>query len=246
MAGLNAAKATGGSSTGSKTTPQEVLEPGTYPVRVVQVIDLGIQPQRPFKGEEKPPVHQIQLTYEFVDEFMKDEDGEEMEDKPRWLSEDFPLYNLSSERAKSTKRYKAIDPTEEYGGDFSQILGDPANALVTVFTLKNGPNAGQDRNGIQDLSAMRPRDAAKTPALVNEPKMFSLEEPDLDVFLTFPEWLQEKIKGNLEYAGSALEELLEGGKGKAKAPKKEKPQKAEEEPEPKEEEDELDEDEKPW
>ena len=99
MAGLNAKRAGGGSN--KDFVEQELLEPGTYPVRVVQIIDLGVQPQRPFKGEQKPPVHQIQLTYEFVDEFLKDEDGNELEDKPRWLSESFPLYNLSSDRAKS-------------------------------------------------------------------------------------------------------------------------------------------------
>tara|TARA_B100000929_G_C15511743_1_gene421146 strand:- start:25838 stop:26575 length:738 start_codon:yes stop_codon:yes gene_type:complete len=245
MAGLNAKKAANGSAGGGNRVEQEVMDSGTYPVRVVQIIDLGVQPQRAFQGEAKPPVHQIQLTYEFVDEFLKDEEGNELEDKPRWLSEDFPLYNLSSERAKSTKRYKALDPEEAHEGDFSMLLGAPANALVTSYKLKNGPNAGKERNKIQDLSAMRPRDAAKTPELVNEAKMFSLEEPDLEVFLSLPDWLQEKIKSNLEYAGSPLQELLEGGKGKGKG----KPEKAREEPqeEPEEqEEDDIEEEERPW
>jgi hypothetical protein len=247
MAGLNAKKAANGSAGGKGFVEQEVLDAGTYPVRVVQIIDLGVQPQRPFQGEEKPPAHQIQLTYEFVDEFLKDEEGEEIEDKPRWLSEEFPLYNLSSERAKSTKRYLALDPKQVHEGDFSMLLGAPANVLLKTFTLKNGPNAGKERNGIQDLSAMRPRDATKTPELVNPTKMFSLEEPDLEVFMALPDWLQEKIKGNLEYAGSPLEELLTGGKGKAKGKKEKPPVEPKEEPEDTEEEDDTDdEDDKPW
>ncbi len=232
---LNAKKAAGGGNGGDNKVQQPVLEAGTYPVRLAQVIDLGIQPQRPYKGEEKPPAHMIMATYEFVDEFLLDEEGNELEDKPRWLSEDFPLYNLKSERAKSTKRYYALDPNEDHGGDWSELLGAPANALVTTYKLKNGPNAGQDRNGIQDLSAMRPRDAKKTPELVNPPKVFSLDEPDLEIFGSLPEWLQDKIKANLGYAGSALQEALEGEeekpKGKVK-PKKEKPaEKPEEAPE---------------
>lgn len=78
--GLNAKKAAGGSD----RVAQEVLEPGVYPARLVQLIDLGVQPQRPFQGKDKPPAQEIMITYEFTDEFLKDEDGNEIEDKPRW------------------------------------------------------------------------------------------------------------------------------------------------------------------
>ncbi len=92
---------------------------------------------------------------------------------------------------------------------------------------------------------MRPKDAKKTPDLVNESKFFSLDEPDLEVFLSLPDFLQEKIKGNLEYNGSVLQGLLEGDKEEPKAkpqPKKEKP--VEEPTEPSEDDDE--DEEKPW
>lgn len=227
---LNVNKVKGGSS--KAQVQQPVMEPGTYPVRVVQIVDLGIQEQRPFKGEPKPPRHTLHLTYEFVDEFLLDEEGNEQEDKPRWLSEEFPLYNLKSDRATSSKRYKALDPTEEHEGDFSRLLGSPANALVTTYVVKRGPNEGKERNAVQDLSAMRPRDAAKTPDLVNEPKIFVLDDPDLEVFLSLPEWLQEKIKGNLEYEGSPLQQLLSDGKAKEEPEEKEDPEEvAEESPE---------------
>src|SRR5690554_5331156 len=108
----------------------EPMEPGTYPARVVQIIDLGLQNQRPFQGQEKPPAREIAITYEFVDEFMKDENGEDQEDKPRWLTEIMPLHNLSSERAKSTQRYNALDPNMVYDGDFSQLVDTPCNVTV--------------------------------------------------------------------------------------------------------------------
>ena len=57
------------------------LDAGTYPARLVMVIDCGLQPQRPYKGEDKEPAYEIGLTYEFADEFMKDDDGQEMKDK---------------------------------------------------------------------------------------------------------------------------------------------------------------------
>jgi hypothetical protein len=37
-----------------------------------------------------------------------------------------------------------------------------------------------------------------------------LDEPDLEIFESLPEWLQDKIKGNLNYAGSALQAALGG------------------------------------
>lgn len=225
---LNAKKAAGGGNGGNKNfVEQPVLEPGAYPIRLAQIIDLGVQPQRPYKGEAKPPAHMIMLTYEFVDEFLIDEEGEEIEDKPRWISEDFPLYNLQSERAKSTQRYYAFDPKEDHEGEWPELTGACANAMVNTFVLKSGPNAGKEKNGIQSLSAMRPRDAAKTPELQNPPKVFVLDEPDMEVFKSLPEWLQEKIKGNLGYKGSALEDAL----GAAPEPAKEEPEK--EEPKPK-------------
>lgn len=243
---LNAKKVPTGNS--SKFKKQDPVEPGTYPARLVQIIDLGIQPQRPYKGAEKPPCQTIQLTWELVDEFMTDEDGNELEDKPRWVSETMPFRNLNSDLAKSTKRYKALDPKEEFEGDFSQLLGLPANVLLTTYEVKNGPNAGSENNSVDNVTAMRPRDAAKTPELVNEPKIFVLDEPDLEVLLSLPDFLQEKIKANLEYSGSALEAALEGdsgkAQGKAKKPAEQPPEDAEEQKEPDFSED--DDDDMPW
>ena len=77
---LNASKVPSGG--GAKFDP---LDPGTYPARLVQVVDLGLQPQKPYNGKEKPPVHMIHTTYEFVDEFMLDDEGQPDETKPRRL-----------------------------------------------------------------------------------------------------------------------------------------------------------------
>jgi hypothetical protein len=238
---LNAAKAPKGNG-GSKFKPQEAIEAGTYPARVAQILDLGMQPQMPWQGQEKPPAHEIMITYELTDEFMIDEEGNEMEDKPRWISETMPLRHIDSDLAKSTKRYKALDPKMEHGGDFSQLLGEACNVLVTTYVSKKD---GIERNKVQDVTAMRSRDSAKTEELKNEPKLFSLDEPDLTIFQSLPEWLQGKIKENLEYNGSALQELLEGDKPKGKG----NPQAEEEGPveEPTEGSDDTDEEEeRPW
>lgn len=208
---------------GNAGPKQEPFEPGTYPARVVQIIDLGLQPQRPFQGQEKQPANEIMVTYEFVDEFMKDDNGEDIEDKPRWLSETFPLFSLSSDRAKSTTRYTALDPKLEYNGDWSKLLDTPVNVTVVNKPSKDGKKV---YSNITSISSVRARDALKFPALVNDAKFFSLDEPVIEIFLTLPDWLQKKIKEGLEFEGSVLDALLKkhGGKAAIKDKKKEEPE----------------------
>ena len=196
------------------------VDPGTYPARVVQIIDLGLQPQRAYAGKEKAPANEVMITYELLDEFLTDDDGEPLTDKPRWQSETLPWYGLFADKAKSTQRYLVLDPKQEHEGDLAPLVGSPCNV-----TLIHNPNAKDPENpyvNIANISAMRPRDAANAPELINPSKVFDLSNPDLEVFNSLPKWIQEKITGNLEYAGSPLEGLLKGGKGVAKA----KPEKA--------------------
>jgi len=212
---LNAKKITGG----KKINAQVAMDAGSYPARVVQILDLGLQEQQPYKGEAKPPKNEIMLTYEFLDEFCLDDGGEEMEDKPRWLSETFPFNSLNADLAKSTKRYYALDPDEEFDGDFTLLAECPC--VVTVVNREgNGKHKGKVFNNIGGVSGMRAKDATKAAPLQNPVKVFVLDEPDMEVFGSLPEWLQDKIKGNLEFNGSALQEALEGG-GKEKEEKPE-------------------------
>lgn len=223
---LNARK----QNNGGNRIQQEAIEPGVYPSRLVQLIDLGLQTQRAFAGKEKPPVQEIMLTYELVDEFMKDEDGNDVEDKPRWVSETLPFYGLFADKAKSTQRYYAFDPKEEFEGDFPRAVGMPIN-----ITLVQNQVGDKTYTNVANIAAMRPKDAAACPELKNPTSVFSLDAPDMEIYAKFPEWIQKKIVSNLEFKGSPLEAALERGEGqKADAPKKEekKPKKDRKAPEP--------------
>lgn len=189
---------------------QPILDIGTYPARVVRIIDLGLQNQRPFKGKDKPPAHEVMLTYELLDAFMLDDDGKEMEDKPRWISETFPLHNLSADLAKSTKRYMALDPNMDFDGDFTQLVGVPCNVTIAHGQGK-GQNAGKTYENISSVTGMRDKDSKRAPELIGEGAVFSLDAPNMEIFNKFPQWLQDKIKTNLEFGGSNLEAML-GGK----------------------------------
>jgi hypothetical protein len=241
------------SSGGNKDfVEQAPIEGGTYPCRVVRILELGKQPQRPYKGAEKEPVDMLDLTYELTDEFMLDENGEEMLDKPRWYSEDFPYYSFDCKDAKCNKRLAAIDPKDKVDGDWALIPGAPVNV-----TFVQNVKGDKTYINVASVSAMRPKDAKEVAPLVNPTQVFDLDEPDMDIFNALPKWMQDKIKGNLDFKGSPLDLALNGEadpeeeedeeeqqeeKPKKKAPKKRQPAPKEEEPE---DEDDDDED-KPW
>lgn len=219
----------------NKFPPQENIEPGSYPARVVNIVDLGVQPQKPFKGQAKPPCQMIRVTYELTDVFMKDENGDDIEDKPRWIAEEFKLMPLDVALAVSTKRYLAIDPQNEHDGDWSKLLN--AGCMVGIV---NNASKTNDRiyDNVSTVAVMRKRDLEKLPELQNPPFFFYLEDPDIEVFKKMPQWIQDKITSNLDFEGSKLQELIEGApEEKPKAPAK----KAAPAPEPEEAEEEA-----PW
>jgi hypothetical protein len=200
--GLNANK----QGNNKNRVEQAPIDPDVYPAYLVQIIDLGLQPQKPFQGKEKPPVQEIMLTYELSECYMVDEDGKELEDKPRWVSETLPFYGLFADKAKSTQRYMAFDPKEQFGGDFSKAIGMPCNV-----TIVNNAVGDKVYTNIGNVAAISAKKAAAMDDLKNPVKVFDLDEPDMEVFNSLPQWLQDKIKGNLNFKGSPLEAAL-GGK----------------------------------
>jgi hypothetical protein len=200
---INKVKSTGGSR-------QKPLEPAGYPGRVVMIVDLGLQAQKEFKGNKKDPQHEMSITYELSDEFMLDEDGKEQKDKPRWQSETFTLRNAKAEKAISTLRYKVLDPENKDDGDFTKQLGKAVTVNIVQAPGK-GANAGKIYNNVSSITPIRAKDLDKVPPLVGTPTLFLLDTPDLEVFNSLPEFIQTKIKGNLNYNGSTLQALL-GGK----------------------------------
>ena len=191
---------------GGDFVDQEALDPSvTYPARIVQLVLMGVQPQRPYNGVAKDPQERLYVGYELSHEFCKDEDGNVQADQPRWLGEDFPFYSLDADRATSTKRYHAIDATGQYGGDWLKMLGAPCQLTLTREPRKNGKG---DTNYVSNVAGPLAVPNYEQPALVNEPRVFDFYNPDMEVFAKLPKWLQERIKGAVNYPGSKLEAAL--------------------------------------
>lgn len=210
---------------------QPVMEADVYNARLVQLIDLGVQPQRAYQGKEKAPANEVMFTYELCDVFMVDEDGKELEDKPRWISETLPFFGVQADMAKSSKRYLAFDPTNEQGGDLSIMLDVPCNLTLVI-------NAKGDKvyENIGNIAAMSAKKKAACPPLQNKARIFDFDEPDLEVFNSLPDWIKKKITEALNFKGSNLEEAL-GGAAAPKAEEKKAPRVKVEEADPEDDED---------
>lgn len=184
---------------------QPTLEAGAYPARLWLIAILGTQKQRPYKGEEKPPVTEIALTYELQDEYMVDEDGELLEDKPRVVGEIIPFYSHEAEKSKCAKRYLALDPQAVHDGDWSELSEAPCMVTITVNQVGD-----KEYTNVQSISAMREKDVKRAHDLVNPAILFDFYEPDGEVWERMPNWLKEKCKQAIDYPGSALEKLVNG------------------------------------
>lgn len=188
--------------------PQDLIEATNHVGRVVQILDLGLQPRKAWKGTAKKDAYQFWITYELGNEFMKDEAGKELEDKPRWISEKLNIFSRSQENAKSTERLNAFDPTNEWGDDWAKLLGEPCS--ITVVHDKTGKYA--------NIGAISPpMKGMVVPVLQGDAKLFDIDEPDMETFNDLPNFLQEIMTTNSEFEGSALEAAI-GGNPPAKKP----------------------------
>ena len=186
----------------ASSKPRELIEAGAQRARLVQVVDLGLQPQRPYQGQDKPPAYEVYLTFEFPDSRIEI-DGES---RPRWKSRRMKL--SSHEKSTCFAWYKKLDPMNEFKGDFSKLIGKEIGVLIVHDTVTQGKNAGNTYDNIGDLMPLMK--GIEVPPLENDPAVFDLGSPDATVWDKLPDWLQEIIKGNLEYDNSKLQSMVEG------------------------------------
>lgn len=163
------------------------VEDGTFPVRVVQVVDLGIQ-KGEFKGEEyiRP---EVMITFEFPTETITI-DGEE---KPRWLSKQFTV--SMHEKSALYALVNAFDPdgkATRKGSNPKGLLGLPGMVTVGSTASGNAKVAGVSR-------LMKGLAVAE---LQNGPVYFELDSASSEnnqAFEALPSWLQDKIKSAMNF-----------------------------------------------
>lgn len=159
------------------------LEPASYPARIYAVLDLGMQECITLAGVNKGMVQKVGVLYQCLEEFewkaeTDPDNPEEDENNPVILKEEFWFYNLDVDLAISTKRYNAVDPKGEFGGDWTKTLDLPVN--VTVIHDKKGYAR------VAGLSRMNSKAEAKAEAGALTPFLFDVLVPDSENYKKLP------------------------------------------------------------
>lgn len=199
------ASKTGNGGGGGVKMTSPILSPGSYPARLVQIVDLGMQPGTSMYPE---PKLKMEMRFELLDEFMADEDGKELENKPRWFSYEL-TYNADGYMGDRSNIYKVFDALGGFDKPLPDLLGTPCNVAIAKGLKQDGKT---EKNKITGVSAMREKDAEKASPLQNETTYFSLMEPDMEVWKTLSSKgqysQQSKIKASLELHLTPLHALL--------------------------------------
>lgn len=173
----------------STSAPKEQPEEGAHFARLLSIVDLGHQPGFEYAGKEIKSAYKLRLTYELVNHKM--EDG-----RPFVVSED--VTNSDNEKSTLAARVKTLKGSFD---DILGMLGKPCTVTVTHnskgYANVSGQGAVSQVPGGMDV-----------PALTNPTYHFSTENPDLEVFNSLPEFIQNRIKENLDFDGSPIQKAL--------------------------------------
>lgn len=172
---------------------------GVHIGRCYSIIDLGTQKTNGQFGVKLQ--HKIRIGWEL---FGEDEQGQplviEVDGKqmPMTISKSYTvsLHEKASLR-KDLAAWRGRDFTEEEAKafDVSALLG--AYCMVNVTTSETNGKTYSNVAGLSPLPAVIKKNK---PAGVHEHVTFNLDDPDMEVFGTFHEKLQEAIKRSPEWA----------------------------------------------
>ena len=156
--------------------------------RVVGISDLGHQPGFTWSGGEVDSSYKLELTYELVD--LKMEDG-----RPFWVSED--VTNTDNERGKLRSRAAAAGIMVK---DIDSILTKPV-----MLTIEHN-----DKGWAKIVNVTGVPQGMTVAELSNPTTYFDLydENPDVEAFLGFPEFKQNKIRSAIDFDETVLAKAL--------------------------------------
>lgn len=179
-------------ATNESTGNFKLIPAGNYIARCYSMIHIGTV-NEVFKGESKQ-LNKVRLSWETPTEttVFKEDKGEQ----PFSISKEFTL--SLHEKATLRKfleswRGKSFTEDEAKRFDISKLLGVPC--MVNVIHKLS--NTGKTYAEISSVSAM-PKGVV-CPDQINKSIIFSISQPDWDVFDMMPDFLKEKIKSSSEY-----------------------------------------------
>lgn len=175
------------------------VPPGAYIGRCYSLVDLGTQHSSGQYGEKMQ--HKLQIRWELFGEdengnpLTIDVDGKEM---PLTISKSYTvsLHEKSGLR-RDLAAWRGKDFTEEEAKafDVSRLVG--AYCMVNVTASESN---GKTYSNVAGLTPLPGALKNAKPAPVHDNVLFDLDKPDMSIFDTFHEKLQEAIKRSPEWA----------------------------------------------
>jgi hypothetical protein len=170
------------------------LSEGTHFSRIVQIVDLGVQPMTDWKtGEVKDPAPRVMFTFEVGSERIdiENEDGTTT-NRPRWIQKEYTASNHEKATLSAVVATLKSDAVS-----LAELLDMPV--MIAVGSTSSG-NA-------KVLQVMRVPAGVSVPPLENPPVAFDFGTPDKTSFDMLPKWIQGKIKeaGNYQDIASIVD-----------------------------------------
>ncbi len=175
------------------------VEDGTYPARVVRIIDFGLQYATDFKtGDVKKYddgndviQHKVWIDFELPTETI-DIDGVK---KPRWYGKEYTV--SSHEKAAIQALLKAADPDGKATMKGKNVVG--LLGLPVMLTIGSTSTGKAKVAGITRLIKGMSVDPLANPTL-----FFDLDEATYKDFELLPEWMQKRIKDGVDFESTGL------------------------------------------
>jgi len=210
--------------------------------RLVEYVELGKQPQRPFKGRKKPPADDVRITFELTHPKHVKEvevDGEKVK-IPARIS--MTMQKSMHEKAKYAKLFDKMQRGRESIKHMAQMLDEAFTITVTHNKSADGKKTYAnitDKDGSFLIGAPVQQDIEtgetkklKVPEAIGEIRLFifnaptkeswdslfidgerSIKKEDGTEEIQSKNFLQNKIKNAVNFPGSAVEQMLEDDGG---------------------------------
>lgn len=187
------------------------VPPGVHMARCYSLIDLGTQ-SKEYQGEKKE-VREIRIGFEL---FGEDEDGSPLTIEVEGVEMPMTItkrYTLSLHKKSSLRRdlaaWRGKDFTDEEarGFDVSKLMG--AYCMLNVTHTESNGKTYANIGGVSPVPKML---ASAKPKPVHPNETFDIDQPDMELFNSFYEGLQNTIMAAAEWQKSqAKTPALAGG-----------------------------------
>lgn len=175
------------------------VPPGVYIGRCYSLIDLGTQLSQGQYGDKMQ--HKVRIGWEL---FGEDEQGQPLtisvdgREMPLTISKSYTLsLHEKSGLRRDLSSWRGRDFTEDEAKafDVSKLIG--AYCMINVTTTENN---GKTYSNVASITPLPGALRASKPEGVHQTVIFDLDAPDMKVFETFHEKMQEAIKRSPEWA----------------------------------------------